>query len=67
MAQPLKHPSPTLQFPLIVHENHTVHNILIVPERIKSRFKYVSILSHYNPVWQTIPYVNNKVSKTIFM
>jgi len=34
-----------------------------VPERIKSGFKYVSILSYYNPVWQTIPYVNNTVKQ----
>jgi len=37
--------------------------VLIVPEHIKSCFKYVSILSYYNPVWQTIPCVTTRLVK----
>jgi len=37
-----------------------------MPECIESCFKYVSTLSCNNRVWQTIPYVNNPVSKTVF-
>jgi len=37
-----------------------------MPVRIESCFKYVSTLSCDNPVWQTIPRVDNPVSKAIF-
>jgi len=40
--------------------------IIIIIECIKSCFKYVSTVSCKNQVRQTIPYVNNPVSKTIF-
>ena len=46
-----------------------MHNILIMPECIESCFKYVSTRSSVScndPVWQTIPCVDNPVSKAIF-
>ena len=43
-----------------------IHNILILPKFIYTRFKRVSSISRHNPVWQCIPCVNHRIWKTKF-